>query len=308
MSLRARPVFLPSLLAIVVTSTGCTNLMAGVLAGGGDAPSVFATDDDPELVRDAVPFGLKLQEQVLQKTPEHKGLLASLAKSYTQYAYGLVYPDAEAPGVTVAQAKEIRARVKKLLLRARAYGFRGLDVDYPHFEEGVRKDRAATLAKLGKDDLPLLVWTASAWGAAASVAKDDPMLLGDLGLVEALMKRAEELDSCYDKGAIHEVLMSLDVSRPESMGGSIERGKQHREQIAACGGADKIGPLVSWAASVSVRKQDKAEFEKLLKEALAFDVEKAPEFKLANILSQRRAQRLLDKADDLFLTDDDSDE
>lgn len=308
MSLRARPALLAGLLTMAVGSTGCTNLMAGVLAGGGDGPSVFATDDDPELVREAVPFGLKLQEQVLQKTPEHKGLLASLAKSYTQYAYGLVYPDSEAPGVTVAQAKEVRTRVKKLLLRARAYGFRGLDVDYPHFEENVRKDRVATLAKLGKDDLPLLVWTASAWGAAAAVAKDDPMLLGDLGLVEALMKRAADLDSCYDKGAVHEVLMSLDASRPESMGGSVERAKQHRDQIAACGGADKVGPLVSWAASVSVRKQDKAEFETLLKQALAFDVEKAPEFKLANVIAQRRAQRLLEKESDLFLSDDDSDE
>jgi hypothetical protein len=177
-------------------------------------------------------------------------------------------------------------------------------VDHPRFEEGLRKDRTATLAKLSKDDLPLLFWTGAAWGAAASVAKDDPMLLGDLGLVEALMKRAAELDSCYDKGSIHEVLMSLDVSRPESMGGSIERGAQHRDQIAACGGADKIGPLVSWAASVSVRKQDKAEFEKLLNQALAFDVEKAPDFKLANILAQRRAQRLLEKESDLFLSDD----
>ncbi len=303
----ARSLVLVSCAVIALASTGCTNLAANVLAGG-EGPSVYATDDDPELIRDAVPFGLKLQEQVLQQTPDHQRLLGSLAKSYTQYAYGLVYPDSEAPGVTVAQAKEIRARVKKLLLRARAYGFHALDVSHPGFEEGVRKDRAATLAKITKDELPLLYWTAAAWGAAAAVAKDDPLLLGDLGIVEDLMKRALDLDACYDKGAIHEVLMSLDVSRPESMGGSIERGQKHREQIAACGGADKIGPTVSWAASVSVRKQDKAEFEKLLKEALAFDVNKAPEFKLANILAQRRAQRLLDKADDLFLSDDDSDE
>ncbi|MFN7953036.1 MAG: TRAP transporter TatT component family protein [bacterium] len=303
MSNAARSLVLVSCAVIALSSTGCTNLAANLLAGG-EGPSVYATDDDPELVRDAVPFGLKLQEQVLQKTPEHQGLLTSLAKSYTQYAYGLVYPDSEAPGVTVAQAKEIRARVKKLLLRARGYGFRALDVSHPGFEEGVRKDRAATLAKITKDELAMLYWTGAAWGAAAAVAKDDPLLLGDLGVVEAMMKRAQDLDACYDKGAIHEVLMSLDASRPESMGGSVERAAQHREQIAACGGADKIGPTVSWAASVSVRKQDKAEFEKLLKEALAFDVNKAPDFKLANILAQRRAQRLLDKADDLFLSDD----
>lgn len=290
-------------LAILATSAGCTNLLAGVLAGG-DGPSVFTTDDDPELVRDAVPFGLKLQEQVLMKTPNHQGLLLGLCKGYTQYGYGLVYPDSEASGVTVAHAKEIRARVKKLLLRARAYGFRGLEVDHPGFAENVRKDRDATLAKVGKDELPLLFWTGASWGAAASVAKDDPMLIGDLSVIDAIMQRAEALDSCYDSGAVHEVLMSLDASRPESMGGSVERAAKHRARIAECGGGDKIGPMVSWAASVSVRKQNREEFEKLLKEALAFDVEKAPNFKLPNILAQRRAQRLLEKEDDLFLSDD----
>ncbi len=288
---------------VLVSSTGCTNVVAGVLAGG-QGPSVFSSDDDPELVRDAVPFGLKLQEQVLQDAPNHKGLLAALAKGYTQYAYGLVYPDADVAGESVAHAKEVRARVKKLLLRARAYGFRGLDVDHPGFEEALRKDREGTLAKIGKDDLPLLFWTGAAWGAATSVAKDDPMLLGDLGLVTAIMNRAVAIDSCFDSGSIHEVLMSLDVSVPESMGGSVDKGREERDKVASCGGAGKIGPSVSWAASVSVRKQDKAEFEKLLKDAIAFDVEQAPNFKLPNVLAQRRAQRLLEKEDDLFLGDD----
>ena len=37
-------------------------MAASALTSGGDT---YATDDDPELVRDAVPFGLKTMEAVL---------------------------------------------------------------------------------------------------------------------------------------------------------------------------------------------------------------------------------------------------
>jgi predicted anti-sigma-YlaC factor YlaD len=49
-----------------------------------------------------------------------------------------------------------------------------------------------------------------------------------------------------------------------------------------------------------VGKQDRAEFERMLKEVLAFDVDSAPPYRLANILAQRRARALLDHVDDLF--------
>ena len=34
-------------------------------------PDVFGTDNDPELVRDALPFGLKTMEMLLQSQPRH---------------------------------------------------------------------------------------------------------------------------------------------------------------------------------------------------------------------------------------------
>ena len=48
-------------------------------------------------------------------------------------------------------------------------------------------------------------------------------------------------------------------------------------------------------------EQKKKEFEQLLNEALAIDIEKAPpEQKLANVLAQRRARWLLSRLDELF--------
>jgi predicted anti-sigma-YlaC factor YlaD len=63
----------------------------------------------------------------------------------------------------------------------------------------------------------------------------------------------------------------------------------------------QVGPLVAFAENVSVRLQDRTRFTALLQEALAFDVNKAPEYRLANLIAQRRAQVLLPRVDDYFI-------
>jgi predicted anti-sigma-YlaC factor YlaD len=57
---------------------------------------------------------------------------------------------------------------------------------------------------------------------------------------------------------------------------------------------------VTLAESVSVAVQDRAEFESLLDRALAVDADAAPEYRLANLIAQRRAAWLRTRVDDLF--------
>src|SRR5882672_7464279 len=79
-------------------STGCSikrmavNKLGDALAAGG---TTFASDDDPELVKAAVPFSLKLMESLLAESPNHKGLLFAASSGFTQYAYAFVQQDAE---------------------------------------------------------------------------------------------------------------------------------------------------------------------------------------------------------------------
>jgi predicted anti-sigma-YlaC factor YlaD len=49
-----------------------------------------------------------------------------------------------------------------------------------------------------------------------------------------------------------------------------------------------------------VRSQDRAEFERLLKRALEIDPDARPEWRLANLVMQRRARWLLARTDSLF--------
>ena len=57
--------------------------------------STYAQDDDPELVREALPFGLKTLEGLSTDLPRHRPLLRSLASGFTSYAVAYVVPESE---------------------------------------------------------------------------------------------------------------------------------------------------------------------------------------------------------------------
>lgn len=272
--------------------------MADAASSGGE---VFARDDDPELVRDAVPFALKAMESLLESSPQHKGLLAALCKGFTQYAVAFVRQDAEE-----AQDPEARRagmeRTRRLLLRAKEYGMRGLSAGRGGFAAALSADPAGAAARVGAEDVPLLYWTAAAWSLAVASSPDDPSLLADLPRCEAMMRRALAIDERYGDGAIHEFFVAFEGGRPEAMGGSADRARHHMERATALSGGRKVSPLVTFAETVSVRTQDRQGFLDLLDRALAFDARtEAPEHRMDNLVSQRRARWLKGRVDELFL-------
>lgn len=277
------------------------NQLANALAAGGDT---YASDDDPELVAAALPFGLKTMESLLAEAPSHAGLLLATSSGFTQYAYAFVQGEADlVEAKDLARATELRARARRLYARALRYGLRGLEARHPGFEKGLRDDalREATLAKVTAADVPLLYWTGAAWGAAISLSKENAELTADQGLAEALERRALVLDEGFGRGSIHDFFIAFDGGRPPSAGGSFERARKHFERAVALSDGKRAAPFVSLAETVSVGTQNRAEFEELLKKALAIDPGAVPELRLANTVSQRRAAWLLARADELFL-------
>lgn len=272
--------------------------MADAASSGG---GVFARDDDPELVRDAVPFALKAMESLLESSPDHKGLLTALCKGFTQYAVAFVRQDAEEARDPEAR-REGMERSRRLLLRAREYGVRGLSAGREGFAAALSVDPAGAAARVGAEDVPLLYWTAAAWTLAVASSPDDPALLADLPRCEALMRRALALDERYGDGAVHEFFVAFEGGRPEAMGGSVDRARRHMERAMAMSGGRKVSPLVTFAETVSVRTQDRNGFLGLLDRALAFDARSAaPEHRMDNLVSQRRARWLKGRVDELFL-------
>ena len=293
------------MVGLAVVGSGCSvrrmavNKVGDALAGGG---TTFASDDDPELVKAAVPFSLKLMESLLSESPRHEGLLLAAASGFTQYAYAFVQEDAdEMEDKDLAAAEEMRGRARRLYLRARNYGLRGLEVRHKGFEKALRADPKQAVGVATVKDVPLLYWTAVSWAGAVSLSKDNPDLIADMPIVDAMMDRALALDEAFGEGAIHTYLITYEMSRPGGTGDPAARSRQHFERALALSKGLQAGPMVSFAEAVCVQKQDLKQFESLLQQALAINPDAKPESRLVNLVMQRRAKWLLSRTDQLFL-------
>ncbi len=293
------------LASIVAPLAGCglvqrkaVGMVASTLASSGD---VFTRDDDLELVGDAIPFGLKLYESLLDSAPKNKDLLIATCSNFTQY--GVAYLETEAMVLGEAQHHDevahLNQRALKLYLRAKGYCMRAMEVRFPGIAQKLLTDPAPALAKAEKKDVPLLYWMAASWGSAISLGVDRPDIVIDMPVVRALADRALALDESWSKGAIHEMFISLD-SLPEALGGSPAKAREHFARAVELQKGLSPGPYVALAAGVALPAQDRAEFEKLLESALAIDPEKDPSVRLVTLVQQRRARALLDHIDTMF--------
>jgi predicted anti-sigma-YlaC factor YlaD len=162
------------------------------------------------------------------------------------------------------------------------------------------RDPKAALARAQKNDVPLLYWSAASWGSALSLGIGRPDLAGDLHVVRGLAEKALDLEPDHAQGAIHELMISIE-SLDELAGGSEARAREHfQAAVNLQRDRPQAGPYVSLAAGVSIGKQNREEFERLLQQALAIDPDSHPEVRLPNLAAQRRARFLLSEIDALF--------
>src|SRR5260370_27430951 len=99
--------------ALLLLLLGCSpkrialNTLADAFSSSGEG-GAFARDDDPELVRDAVPFALKTMEGLADSLDDHGGLRLSRARGFTQDAYAF----GQAPAARAAPPGEAPARMR----------------------------------------------------------------------------------------------------------------------------------------------------------------------------------------------------
>ena len=290
---------------LTLASSGCSverfaaNKVGDTLAASG---TTYAADDDPELIGAALPFSLKLMESVLQATPEHRGLLAAISAGFTQYAYAFVQQPADAFALDDTDRAWVDwNRARRLYLRARDYGLRGLDVALPGFSDRLRADQAAAVRRASAAEVDLLYWTAVSWAAAISLGKDDPSLVAELPLVSAMIDRALALDEGWDHGAIHSFLITYSMARPGADPEAAAIARRHYDRAVELSQGKAAGPHLSWAEAVCLPQEDRACFEQAIAAAKKIDPDDDPATRLVNVIMQRRAAWLSANLDRLML-------
>ena len=277
------------------------NKLGDFLAEGGSA---YESDDDPDLVADALPFGLKLMESLLETSPKHPGLLLAACKGFAVYTYAYVDSEAERLEDTdLDAARVMRARARRLYARAWGYGERGLALVAKTEPASVLIDPIAAANAAKEKDVPLLYWSAAALGLLISDSRGDAEMIARLPAVEAFLHRARVLDPDWGEGALDEFDIVLAGTRPGATPDE-ERLRQDYERALRLSEGKRASLFVGYAEQSAVKKQDAARFRDLLDRALAIDPDAHTSLRLANLVAQRRARWLLDHVDSLFLDPD----
>ena len=263
-------------------------------------PAVYLSEEDPELVRDSLPFLLKTIESIIEADPARQDVLLFANTGFVLYANAFLQADAAiAEWDDYDLALELNERARRMYLRARDYGLRNVEVAHPGITARLQSDPEAAVAVFEPEEVESLYYLGGAWMLAISLGLDRPALVADLPAARALLDRALELDEDFERGALHSAFVTLE-SVGEAMGGSYARARDHFARAVELSDGQDAGPYLALAAGVSVAEENRGEFRDLLETALAIDPDEAPENRLLNLIAQKRASVLLDHIDDLF--------
>lgn len=274
-----------------------------VLAGAGSGANVFTSDDDPELIKAALPLVLKLYDALLEEDGTNPDLWLAAASGYVSYANAFLDTPAQMlPSRAFEERERKLVRAKRLYLRGRDRALHGLALHDSRFLAAPGSEAfAQAVENTSARHVPLLYWAAAGWLGAVSVDPFDLSTTVSQEYAASLMHRAYALEPDFEDGAIHEFYISYYAALPDNPEEGRRRARYHFEQAMVLSQGGKISPYVSLGEAVSRREQNLAEFVELMELALSVDLNQLPQHRLVNTIRQEQAAWYLDNLGRFFL-------
>ncbi len=294
------------LAALILALTGCdlqrlaVNQTADLLT---KAMPAFEQDPDYEFVKAAMPGNIKTMEGLYQVAQDNPDLLFMLAQAYAAYAMVFLEDDFErAEDMSDAQSAA-QKRAADMYMRGHRFGLKLLEQRHPVMREALDKGGKMLEGALEATthlDVNGLFWTAMPMAGAINLSREDVEMIALMPKAKALIGRVLELDEGYYNAAPHMIYGALYGGVGKMLGGDPEMAKKHFEKALELTKRRFLLVQVMYAMTAAVQTQDRALFDKLLKEVEEAELSIYPEQKLANVAAKRRARRLKEKADELF--------
>lgn len=277
-----------ALLLIAPAISGCSALVGRASADmAQNLAAAILNQDDPVLVRDALPSYLLLLDSLIEANPDNPATLATAAQLYAAYGAALV---------------DDPQRAQTLTARSRDYGVRALCAaetatcslegkSFDEFSAAIAAVRQRNATALYSYSLGTLAWIRE--------NSHDFNALAEIPKVEFALERVLALEPGDLAASTSMYLGILNTLRPLALGGQPDAGRAWFEQAIALSDERDLGIKVEFARGYARLVYDRELHDRLLNEVMSADV-KQPGYTLFNIMAQAQAQVLLDAADDYF--------
>jgi hypothetical protein len=284
--------------AVAIAMFGCIKsmLLEGQIKGTRQGSTAIDTLGDFEVARSIAFSGLGQFEGMHELAPANEDALFLLTKGWTASAFAFIEDDYEiaVDAEDDARAEYQRARARAAYDRAIGYGIALLEMRARGFNAAKTNVASirAYLAHFDRSDSLNLLWVGQAWLAKANIAKDDPVVVGELHVGEALIERSLELDETLAFGAGHSALGAYHARTAMA---ELDASYKHFMRAIELTQGRALLPKFTMAKTYYCMKGDKASYEKTLQEIVnAPDL--LPEQRLQNTIAKRRARRFLSKS------------
>jgi len=280
--------FLLLISASVVWLSGCSAIASSAGTSlAGNLTTAMLDQEDPELIREAIPAYLLMLDSFVVGNPESEAMLAASAQLYAAYGAAFV---------------EDPERAIILTSRARDYGTRSLcaaekatcginELNYDEFAEAVRKVN-------GKGANALYSYSLSSL-AYIRANSADYVALADLPKVQLALEHLLEVGAGSNEADVYMYLGILNTLRPAALGGKPEVGRGNFEKAIELSDGENLAAKVEFARSYARLVYDRELHDQLLNEVLAAPV-KVPGRTLFNVIAHDEAEQLMASADDYF--------
>ncbi len=270
-------------------TNGCSVLISSSLENlGGNLQQAMLNSDDPEMVAEAMPAYVLLQEALLENDPADEQLLASTARLYTAYAALLTNGE-------LAKVRRLNNKALRLASRA-ACQHKNAFCNLP---ELTFTEFSAIIDKADAADSDYLYLLGSAWAGWIQANKDDWRAVGQLAQVKAVMNHIVQLDQNYREGEAYLYLGILESILPPALGGKPDIARGYFEKARQLSGDKNLMVLVLYAQHYARMMFDRELHDSLLNSVITANPRQKG-LTLTNTLAQKRAADLLQSADDYF--------
>lgn len=253
----------------------------------GNLSSAMMDNNDPATVEAGAASYLLLLDALVKQEPDSVAFRQAAASLNSAYAGAFVKDPARAATMT---DKALAYALEALCLEHESLcSVRDMSVDVLQQQ----------LARLGRDDVPLIYTAGSAWAGWIQSHSEDWNAVADMPRIEAFMTRVVALDEGYQNGAAHLYLGGLATVLPPALGGRPEVGKAHFEKAIMLSEGHNLLAKVLYAKNYARGIFDRELHDRLLREVLAADP-RYPGWTLSNVLARQEAERLLESADEYF--------
>lgn len=300
---------LVTLAMMTLLASGCGPVLKQVTVASAteifrDGMAAFYREGDLILAEQALASNLKLLEVFLEASPDNPDLLLQASQGFGAYTFAFVEDKITRHHPDPHLIEVHRERARRLYLRGHEYGLRLLALRHDALAASLNADLPALrtgLARLRREDVPALFWTAYGWAGSIHWSLDRPEMLADLPRVLVMMDRVLELDEQYFFAGAHLFFGAYYASRSRALGGDPERARSHLDRVLELAGPTFLMGRLFLADPYAIQVQDRTLFETQLRLILDAPEDLSPDHRLLNQVAKARARRLLERIDELFL-------